>query len=139
MVSCTSRLAQGGLLICALCVAALIAFFIPTGVNADVLVATLSAGARAEYRFDYRGDGSPIKVALDGAAANSVAVWIYTPAQIEAMRRGETLTPIGRGTPNREHDLLWAGGFRVPGVYRVVVENQSAWTVLYRLDISAMA
>jgi hypothetical protein len=103
--------------------------------HADAPFTTLPAGARADYRFDYRGDGSQIKVALDASDANGITLAVYTPAQIEAMRRGETVTPVGRGTPSRDHDLFWAGGFRVPGVYHVFVENRSAAPILYRLGI----
>ena len=104
--------------------------------HADTPTTTLLPGVRADYRFDYLGDGSQIKVALDGADPNAVTLSIYTPAQLEAVRRGETVTPIGRGMPSRDHSLFWAGGFKVPGVYHAFVENRSAAPITYRMDIS---
>lgn len=111
-------------------------FFVLYIAYADTPTSTLLPGVRADYRFDYRGDGSQIKVAIDGSDPTAVALSIYTPAQLEAVRRGEVVTPIGRGMPSRDHSLFWAGGFKVPGVYHAFVENRSAAPITYRIDIS---
>lgn len=107
--------------------------------TADTPPAPLTAGAKAEYRLDYLGDGSPINVALDVPNPSGISVLIFTPAQVEELHRGGKPTPVGRGTPNRNHTLYWSGGFKIRGVYRVFVENNSQGPVLYRLDITGSA
>jgi hypothetical protein len=109
---------------------------LPALVVAQTPYNTILPGAQVEYRFTYRGDGTPIKVAFDGADVQSAAVLIYTPQQVDAMARGEKPEPIGRGTPSKEHNLFWSGSFKIGGIYRVVIENRSIWAIQYRLDIS---
>ncbi len=96
----------------------------------------LLPGVKADYRFDYRGDGSEIRVGLDSSDAAAVSLTIFTPEQIQAQSRGQAVTPIGRGMPSREHDLYWAGAFRSFGVYHVYVENRSAAPISYRVQIA---
>ncbi len=104
--------------------------------QADGPSGTLQPGARVDYRFDYRGDGSQIRAALDSSDSQWLTLSIYTPSQVESLRRGGAVDPVGRGTPSRDHDLFWAGGFRVPGVYHVFVESRATVPILFRLDIS---
>ncbi len=104
--------------------------------HADGPSLTLLPGARVQYRLDYQGTGSQIVVALDVSDSTGVSMWIYTPEQLDAMRRGEQPAPVGRGTPNKGHSLFWAGGFKISGVFRVVVENAGSAPVLYHLDIT---
>jgi hypothetical protein len=103
---------------------------------ADGPSGTLLPGARVDYRFDYRGDGSQIRVALDSSDSQWLTLSIYTPSQAETLRRGGTVDPVGRGTPSRDHDLFWAGGFRAPGVYHVFVGSRANAPILYQLDIT---
>jgi hypothetical protein len=112
-------------------------FVLATTALAQSPTQILAPGARDEYRFDYRGDATPIKITL-GASTEpaNVTVAIYTPTQIEALARGETPAPIGRGMPSREHTLFWSGGFKGAGVYRVVIENKFVLPITYRLEIS---
>lgn len=104
--------------------------------RAETPATTLAAGARAEYRFDYRGDGTPIKIALDTANVDSVVMVIYTPEQLAAMARGKNPAPVGRGTPGREAALFWSGAFKAGGVYRVFVENRAPYPITYRISIT---
>jgi len=71
---------------------------IPAVALADTPVATLQPGARVEYRFDYLGDGSAIKAVLSETDPNSLVMSMYGADQIDAVRRNESPTPIGRGT-----------------------------------------
>ena len=102
-------------------------------------VVTLLPNAKAEYRFDYRGDNSPMRVMLSAPGVQNLGLWIYTPSQIAAMGRGEQPQPIGRGTPSKEADLFWSGTLREGGTYRVVVENRNGFPIQYRLDVSGEA
>ncbi len=104
--------------------------------RADGPSGTLQPGARIDFRFDYRGDGSQIRVALDSSDSQWLTLSVYTPDQAETLRRGGTVDPIGRGTPSRDHDLFWAGGFRAPGVYHVIVASRATAPIVYRLDIT---
>ncbi|MGB8647945.1 MAG: hypothetical protein WCF84_22110 [Anaerolineae bacterium] len=103
---------------------------------ADAPYQTLTSGARAAYRFDYKGDRTRIEVALDAQGIAGVVLYIYTPAQIQAAGQGQDLIPIARGTPNSGHDAFWSGAFPAPGVYQIAVVNQSPGVVLYRLSIT---
>ena len=105
----------------------------------DAPYVTLLPGVRADYRFDYRGDGSQIRVAVDTSDVKAVTLSIYTPTQLEAQRRGEAVTPVGRGMPSKDHNFFWAGGFRIAGVYHAIVENRSTAPVSYRIEISGEA
>ncbi len=117
------------------CAVACLSLLVAQGVRADTPTVTLLAGAKIDYRFDYRGDGSQIRVAIDDTDASALELGVYTPAQVDALRRGETVTPVGRGMPSKEHALFWAGGFRVPGVYHAIVTNRSANALTFRIDI----
>jgi hypothetical protein len=100
---------------------------------------SLAPGGKAEYRFNYTGDGSNIKVGLSAPGATDVALSIYTPAQLIAISRGETPQPIGRGTPSKEYESVWTGNFRESGIYRIVIENRAIFPIQYRLDVSGSA
>jgi hypothetical protein len=104
--------------------------------QADGPSGTLQPGARIDYRFDYRGDGTQIRIALDSSDSQWLSLSIYTPSQAETLRRGGTVDPVGRGTPSRDHNLFWAGAFRVPGVYHVFVASRGNAPIPYVLDIS---
>ncbi len=103
--------------------------------RADSPPTTLIANGRAEYRFDYRGDKTPIEITLDAPGVDALELLVYTPAELEAAKRGDALVPIGRGTRGQGHDLIWSGVFNAPGVYQVAVENHTPAPILYHLDI----
>ncbi len=105
--------------------------------SADAPVSTLQPGARVEYRFDYRGDGSAIRVVASETDINNLVISIYTSDQIAAVRRNENPTPVGRATRLRDDTLQWSGGFRGnAGVYYAVLENRASSAITYRLSIS---
>ncbi len=116
--------------------AAIALAIIPVAAFADAPVSTIQANARVEYRLDYAGDGSPIKVELTETDPSALVVSVYTSDQIDAVRRGELLAPIGRGTVARADTLQWSGGFKIKGVYYVVVENRTAFAITYRMSIT---
>ncbi len=97
----------------------------------------LAPGARDDYRFDYRGDGSAIKIGLNTSDPADTLLAIYDPAKYDALKnRGENPTPAGIGTPSREFNLAWSGGFRgAPGTYHVFVENRSSRPIFYKIEI----
>lgn len=97
---------------------------------------TLLANQRAEFRFDYAGDGSLIAIAFDSPGATNVSLSIYTPAQLDAIARGEKPNPVGRGAAQKNHELFWTGSFSQGGVYRAVLENKSNAVYAYRIDMS---
>jgi hypothetical protein len=103
---------------------------------ADAPLATLVANGRAEYRFEYRGDRTPIEIALDTQGVSGVDLSVYTPAQLETAKGGGELKPVGRGTPGGGHDSFWVGQFNAPGVYEAVLENHTPGPVLYQLSIA---
>ena len=111
-------------------------FLLPAPASAQSPQFTLLPNQRAEFRFDYLGDGSPITIAFDSPGATNVQLSLYTPAQLEANARGEIVNPVGRGAPQKNHELFWTGSFNQGGVYRAVLENKSNSAYSYRLDIS---
>lgn len=112
---------------------------VPLAALAQAPQFTLLPGQRIEFRFDYGGDSSPITVSFDSPGATGVDLSIFTPAQLDAIFRGDNVNPIGRGTPQKNYALYWQGSFNQGGVYRVVLENKSGATYTYRLDISGDA
>lgn len=100
---------------------------------------TLLPNQLSEFRFEYLGDGSFITVAFDSPGATNVNLSIYTPAQLDARARGENPNPVGRGAPQRNHELFWTGSFNQGGVYRVILENKSNAVYTYHLDIGGGA
>lgn len=109
---------------------------LPFVAYADAPLTTLQGGAHAEYRFDYVGDGSPIDVLVTDTDPSKLSVSIYTSDQIEQVRSGQVVSPVGRGTPPRPDTLQWSGGFRIKGVYYVVVTNRAPLAVTYRMSIT---
>ena len=107
-----------------------------TNTFAQTPVSTVQGNSRVEYRFYYNGDGSPIRVIASETGVNSVVITVLTTEQAEAGRRGENVSPIGRATKIREDTLQYAGGFRVPGVYYVVVQNITKDALTYRISIT---
>lgn len=97
---------------------------------------TLLPNQRTEFRFEYLGDGSAITIAFDSPGAINVTLSIYTPAQLDANARGEIVNPVGRGAPQKNHELFWTGSFNQGGIYRVVLENKSNSVYSYHIDIS---
>jgi hypothetical protein len=116
--------------------AAIALAIIPVAAFADAPVTTLQANARVEYRLDYAGDGSPIKVVLTETDPSALVVSVYFPDQIDALRRGELPAPTGRGTVARADTLQWSAGPKIKGVYYVVVENRTAFVITYRMSIT---
>ncbi len=107
--------------------------------QADAPFTTIQPGMRADYRFDYTGDGSEIRMALDASDASGLTLSVYTPEQYQALQRGELVNPVGRGTAGRDHDLYWAGSFKSRGVYHAIVESRASTPVLYRLAITGQS
>ena len=103
---------------------------------------TLTPGKRAQYRFDYRGDGSPIKIGFNSPAAfnmsltSKIRMEIFTPEQIAMMQRGEQPQPIGRGSPTLQYALFWQGAFRGAGTYHVNLDYDGDVPVPYKLEIT---
>lgn len=88
------------------------------------------------YQFTYGGDKTPLEIILLDGGAPEILFALYTPEQMDAMRRGEGVKPIGQlrragGEPT--HALNWSGKFNSGGVYFVVVHNYTDQTQTIRL------
>ena len=98
---------------------------------------TVQGNSRVEYRFDYLGDGSPVRVLAEQTDVNNLLVFIYTQERFEALRRGENVEPNGRATRLKDDTLQFAGGFRgIKGTFYVVVENRTPNAITYRLSVT---
>lgn len=97
---------------------------------------SIQGGKRIEYRLYYAGDGSAIKVVASETDVNNLVISVYTTEQIEAVRRGEVITPVGRASRTKDDTLQWSGGFRFNGIFYVVAENRAANAITFRLMIS---
>lgn len=98
-------------------------FSLPPSSFAQDPFLTLLPNARADYRFDYRGDRTPIDITAD--APEGVELYIYAPDQDEA---------VGGGS-RKGNELRWSGRFNAPGVYHAVVENKTPGPIQYRITI----
>lgn len=103
---------------------------------------TIKPNSSLWYYFDYPGDKSAAQVDLDTNGAQNVQFLILTPEQAKAYVQDATTTPVGVGTTPgansdaASHDLVWQGGFIVPGRYFAVVKNNNPVPVSYRIFIS---
>ncbi len=91
------------------------------------------------HRFEYGGDKTTITIAVDNGGATQQEFALYMSSQVDAMFRGETISPLGRGGGNPAatgHDLFWTGNTNRLGTYYVVVTNNSNNAVAYRLTVT---
>lgn len=91
------------------------------------------------YRFEYRGDRTPINIGLSGYGARDLEMLVYTPAQVESARIDPNEAPVGRGGGNKAqtgYDLYWTGAFPIEGTYYIAIINQTDHAILYRLVVS---
>jgi hypothetical protein len=84
---------------------------------------TLLPGQQHIWRFEYKGDRTEITVVAE--APEGVELGVYEPDATE---------PVGRGT-RRGNEMIWAGKFRAPGVYRAIVTNNTPGPILYSLVV----
>ncbi|HZQ10743.1 MAG TPA: hypothetical protein VFD70_29465 [Anaerolineae bacterium] len=112
---------------------------------------TIPANSTIWYRFEYKGDGSNIRVALLNGVLTDLAFEVYTPAQVREDWWNHK--PIGRGTavgcgvnpptgPNSEpicrpdaNDLVWNGSFPLGGTYFVRVVNNTPNSLQYMMTL----
>lgn len=88
---------------------------------------TLLPGQRHIWRFEYKGDKSEIIVVVD--APEGVELGVYEPDAAE---------PVGRGTRRGDgngSEIVWAGKFNAPGVYRAIVTNPTPGPILYSIAV----
>jgi len=107
--------------------------------NTDTLIRRFST---IWYRFEYRGDRSPITVALDGYGAQDLELQVYTPEQIDPKTNEVRGAPVGRGGGNKAqtgHDVFWSGGFAQGGTFYLAVANRTDRTIIYRLNATGPA
>jgi hypothetical protein len=107
--------------------------------NADTMIRRVST---IWYRFEYRGDRSPINVALDGFGAQDLELQVFTPEQVDPKTNEVRGTPVGRGGGNKSqtgHDVFWSGGFAQGGTFYVAIVNKTDRTIIYRLNATGAA
>jgi hypothetical protein len=100
---------------------------------------TLQPGASLWYGFQYTGDKSQIQVILNDQGQSGLALGVWTPARIAQMEAGQSVKPIGYGSPNKDvpaADLFWAGNFDIAAPYYVQVENNSSNSIAYSLSVT---
>lgn len=100
---------------------------------------TVGGNSQQWFRFDYSGDKSLITAWLDSARAGDLAFSIYTPDEIAAWINGDPLVSIGQGTNGGGHDLLWTGRFNFHGAFYLVVQNNSADSISFRVNVTGDA
>jgi hypothetical protein len=100
--------------------------------------ATLNPGASLWFGFQYTGDKSQIQVILNDNGESGLAFGVWTPGEIQQMAAGQTVDPIGRGSPNPDvpADLFWTGNFNQAGTYYVMVQNNSTSAIGFTLAVT---
>jgi hypothetical protein len=101
---------------------------------AQTPISTVQGNRRIEYRFDYKIENSTITIIATQTDVVNLVISIYTAEQMEAVRRGENVTPTGRATRLRDDTLQWSGRFGFKGVFYVIVENRAPNAITYRLS-----
>jgi hypothetical protein len=105
-------------------------------IYAQTPVTSIPGNGRLEYRLDYTGDGTPIRVVASETDVNNLVISIYTSEQIDAARRGENITPTGRASRVKDDTLQWAAGSRFRGVFYIVIENRAPNALTFRLSVT---
>ena len=98
--------------------------------------------SRTWYRFEYRGDRTPISVAMNGFGTRDLEMLIYTPEQVDTRVTEPRGAPVGRGGGNKAqtgHDVFWTGASPLGGTYYIAIVNQTDRAILYRLSVSGPA
>ena len=109
------------------------------GYNTDTLIRRFST---IWYSFEYRGDRSPINIALDGYGVHDLELQVFTPEQVDPKTNQVRVAPVGRGGGNKAqtgHDVFWSGGFSQGGTFYVAVVNKTDRTIIYRLSAAGPA
>jgi len=94
------------------------------------------------YRFEYRGDRSPINVALDGYGVQDLELQVFAPDQVDPKTNEVRGAPIGRGSSNKAqtgHDVFWSGSSPQGGTFYIAVVNRTDRTIIYRLNVTGPA
>ncbi len=106
-------------------------------------------GTRTWYAFQYAGDKSQISIQMQVYPSSAASFTVWTPQNAQGWRQGQTVTPVGAGSPgtvtsgsnplecrpvagssllqcppaptNNLNELVWSGNFNSPGIYYVVV------------------
>lgn len=86
-------------------------------------------------KFDVGGKKAAVSAALDADSADGLRLEIYTPEQIAAWGRGESLKSIGSGSPQPGHTLGWSGVFNQAGTYYAVAYNDTGAPVEVRVRV----
>lgn len=109
--------------------------FFAASAHAQGATASLPAGARVEYRFDYAGNGTTVRVGFKSPGATNVTMSVYNPGQVAQLQRGEQPQPVGRGSASRDYELYWQSSSREGGAWRVIVENRNNFAIKFQLDV----
>jgi pyruvate/2-oxoglutarate dehydrogenase complex dihydrolipoamide acyltransferase (E2) component len=98
----------------------------------------LANGQQVWYAFKYDGGDTAILVRMAVSPSNSATFSVWTPENVRQWAAGEKPNPVGRGVKNDQFggDLIWAGSFKFPGTYYVLVEQIGRTAGSYKLDIS---
>jgi hypothetical protein len=89
---------------------------------------TTVPGSTTWYAFQYAGDGSQVTIDMQVYPSTTASFAVWTPANLQAMQAGQSVTPIGAGSANpfNANDLLWSGSFNTSGTYYVLVAQSAA-------------
>ncbi len=91
------------------------------------------------YKFDVGGKKRDASATLDASTSDGLRLEIYTPEQIDAWARGESLKAIGVGSKQPAHTLGWSGVFNQAGTYYAVVYNDSGAPIEVRVRVEGDA
>ena len=97
------------------------------------------------FYFDYTGDRSKIEATLENYGMPNVQMAIFTPEQAKNWQAEPTTKPVGIGTEPSDasamgiYDLSWRGAFNFPGRFFVVVTNNNANAISFRLNVKGDA
>jgi hypothetical protein len=122
-------------LVAAISIALFVFLFFAASAYAQAATVTVPPSARVEYRFDYSGNGSAIRIGFKSPGATNVTMSVYNPGQVALLQRGEQPQPVGRGSSSRDYELFWQGSPKEGGTYRVVIENRNNFEIKFQLDV----
>jgi uncharacterized protein YraI len=97
----------------------------------------LPAGAQHWYRFEYSGEGLPVRISIDTNTAASVGFQVWTDTQFSQLATNPAATPVAAGAPDTANPthIVWEAPLEAPGTYYIVVQPTTQTETSYLLTM----
>jgi hypothetical protein len=107
-------------------------------ISSGATTGQIAPGQWLWYGFQYPGDASQIQVDVSSNPSGAATFSIWTPRNVTDWGLGYNANPVGNSTPNDQHngDAFWTGNFAAPGIYYIVVKNDTSAPAAFTINAS---